>query len=212
MNAVAFAKQNYRKFAFVEGNAHIASQFALITILRLIDNFGIKSVLEVGLGIGSIADTVTQYAVQNQIKIKYVGTEANAYCLESLSKNVGHYAAIEWHREISEVPDSTQFDLIIIDGSDEQLAGIANFCHDKTIIYVEGYRETQLHEIQRIFKNCLHANVLSARKNPAYGPFPSDRFGGGGQLIFTNPDLRQKWQWFWEKSKSYIKRRYRKYL
>ena len=54
MNYKKIAKDNYKKFAFIDGNQHIASEYALITILKLIEDFNVKSILEVGLGIGSI--------------------------------------------------------------------------------------------------------------------------------------------------------------
>ncbi|MFT3795426.1 hypothetical protein [Flavobacterium sp.] len=211
MDYKTIAKAGYKKFAFVEGNQYIASEYALIKILELVKDFKVKSILEVGLGIGSISDTIFHYARQNGLDIQYTGTEANDYCLDALPKNVVDYHKIELYNEMSQIKQGSTFDLIIVDGSDDSFQKIAGYCKADTVIFIEGYRGVQIVQFMKIFPNSLRAETISPSKNPAYGPFPADRWGGGGQLIFTNPGLYQKWYWLIEKGNSFIKNRMRKF-
>lgn len=211
MHYKAIAKTGYKKFAFVDGNQYIASEYALIKILQLVKDFKVKSILEVGLGIGSISDTIFEYANQNGFSIRYTGTEANDYCLDALPENVTDYDRIELHREMAGIKPGSTFDLIIVDGSDASFQKIAGFCKADTIIFIEGHRGAQMAEFMKIFPNAKRAETVSPDKNPSYGPFPADKWGGGGQLIFTNPGLYQKWYWFKEKFGSFLKNRMRKF-
>lgn len=211
MNYRKIAQENYKKFAFIDGNQHIASEYALITILKLIQDFKVKSVLEVGLGIGSIADTVFKYAKKKNIDINYTGTEANAFCLQALKTNVEDYNSIHLYNAIADVKRDKKYDLIIVDGSDASLNEIISFCKQKTIIYVEGYRISQVDSLKKMFPNFKHVEIASSYKNPKYGPFPSDIWSGGGQLIFINPNFYSKLYWFAEKVKSFLNRRLRKF-
>jgi len=56
------AIQNYKRFCEMEGSDCIASEFALETILKIIKIFNVNAILELGLGIGSISDTVLKYS------------------------------------------------------------------------------------------------------------------------------------------------------
>ncbi|HMI07093.1 MAG TPA: hypothetical protein VK528_06085 [Flavobacterium sp.] len=127
MDYKEIAKENYKKFSFVEGNEYIASEYAIITILKLLADFKINSILEVGLGIGSISDTIFKYAKKRGIAIDYTGTEANEYCLTALKSNVGDYNDIHLYASISEIKGNPKYDFIIVDGSDESLQSIAAF-------------------------------------------------------------------------------------
>ena len=206
MTYLEVARDNYKRFSTIEGNEFIASEYALTTIMRLIEDFKVKSVLEVGLGIGSISDTI----LKKHPEIKYTGTEAEPYCLTVLPKNVVNYEKIAVFNDLSQ-PASEQYDLIIVDGSDASLAEIKRFCHDDTILFIEGFRGEQVAALKQIFPKSMHAEVISSRRNPEYGPFPATRWGGGGQLIFINPDLYKKYYWFKEKVRSFIVRRMRKF-
>lgn len=210
MDYKELAKENYKKFSFVEGNEYIASEYAITKILKLIDDFKVSSVLELGLGIGSISDTVFKYAKERSFAIDYTGTESNEYCLAALQSNVDEYSNIHLYQSIAEIKGNPGYDLIIIDGSDESLQSIAAFCKPDTILFIEGYRYSQVELIMEIFPECVHVEIISACKNPDYGPFPNDRWAGGGQLIFINPGLYKKSYWFSERAKSFLKRRLRK--
>jgi SAM-dependent methyltransferase len=210
MNYKKIAEDNYKRFSFIEGNAHIATEYALKTILKLIDDFKVTSVLEVGLGIGSISDTVFKYGDDKKKPIHYTGTEANEFCLEALKKNVISYERINLYGQLSDIPDGNKYDLIIVDGSDASLKSIAAFAKENSIIYVEGWRGSQVAQIKDIFQNCAHVEIISSYKNPQYGPFDYNIWAGGGQLIFINPTLNKKTYWFKERVASFLKRRLRK--
>lgn len=82
------AVENYKNFCFKEGSDYIASEFALETILKLIDKFKPKKILELGMGIGSVSDTILKFKNLNDLNFEYFGTESNEFCLEQLKKNV----------------------------------------------------------------------------------------------------------------------------
>ena len=91
MNINNLATQNYKRFCGLSGSEYIASEFAIETILKLLKKSKINSVLEIGLGIGSISDSILKYAKINNIDIKYTGTEKNQFCLIALKSNVEDY-------------------------------------------------------------------------------------------------------------------------
>lgn len=205
------AQNTFKKFSSIDGNQHIAGEYAIETVLKLIDDFRIKSVLELGLGIGSISDAVLNYSKKNNLGIKYFGTEANEFCLDSLKSNVEDYDNIKLFSNFSGINVSEKFDLIIVDGSDSSLNEIDKFCKKDTIIFIEGFRGVQVHTIKEIFPNYLHAEMISIYKNKIYSPFPADKWSCGGQLIFTNPSFKQKYYWFKEKVNTSLKYRLRKF-
>lgn len=211
MNYKELAKENYKRFSYIDGNTHIASEYALSTILKLLEDFKVKSILEVGLGIGSISDTILKYTKIKNQKIEYTGTESNDFCLNALKTNVENYNLIELYASISDIANNQKYDFIIVDGSDESLKKIASFCKTNTIIFVEGFRSSQVDSIKSIFPNFKHVEIISLYKNPKHGPFPTEKWAGGGQLIFINPSFIDKTYWFKEKLKSFLKRRLRKF-
>ncbi|HOZ73634.1 MAG TPA: hypothetical protein PLS51_00050 [Flavobacterium sp.] len=205
-----FADKNYKRFCALDGSEYIASEYAIKTILRLIETFKVKNILELGLGIGAICDSVLQYGKMRNLGLHYAGTEANAFCLDALQKNVIDYDKIELYAGVSKVPVQ-KFDLIIVDGADDSFAKIANLCHNDTIIYIEGDRAPQTQSIKQIFPNARHVNVITLQRNREYahGSSTPETYMGGGQLIFTNPSLGRKLFWFAEKVKTYVRRNIR---
>jgi hypothetical protein len=212
MNTNKLAEDKYKYFSDCDGNDHISSIYALKTILKLIDDFKVKSVLELGLGIGSISDTILTYSESNQKNIKYVGTETNEFCLQELKKNLKYYSQLELFSSLSVMNSNNTFDFIIVDGSDEDLNSIANYSNKRALIFIEGFRITQVNTIKNIFPNYIHVEIISKEKNPNYGPFSSESWSGGGQLIFINPNLYQRYYWLKEKLNSYLKRRLRRFV
>ncbi len=73
MRPEQLVKKNYYRFCKLEGSEYIATGFALFQILKIIKIFEIKTVLEIGLGIGSISDTVLKMAKNSKIEIRYAG-------------------------------------------------------------------------------------------------------------------------------------------
>ncbi|WNM20257.1 class I SAM-dependent methyltransferase [Flavobacterium capsici] len=206
MNINKLAQKTYYKFSFVEGNQHIANEYALKCILRIIEAFNVKDVLEIGIGIGCIADTVLEYS-QN---IKYTATEANEFCLNAIKENVSQIKRVELYSNLAEIPEDIFFDLIIIDGTDESLGKLKRLCKNETIIFLEGGRPIQVQILRSFFLKAFYTQMISYNKNPNYGPFSSEDWCGGGQLIFPNPNFKMKFFYWKERIATYIKRKYRK--
>ncbi|MDP3945586.1 MAG: hypothetical protein Q8Q51_06795 [Lutibacter sp.] len=205
------AIQNYKRFCDIEGNEYIASEFALKTILKIIKKFKVNTVLELGLGIGSIADTVLKQAKNENWKISYVGTEKNDFCLKALKSNVIDYNQIALYSELNHIKNK-KFDLIIIDGYDDTLKEIVAFCKMRTIIFIEGDRKGQTKTVLQIFPDSKYVNVVTLSKNKPYahGYSPLAHYIGGGQLIFINPNFKMKLFWFQQKVVTFMINKIRK--
>lgn len=203
---------NYKRFCALEGSDYIASEFALSTILRLIKEFNVANILELGLGIGSVSDTILKFSKISNLTIKYVGTEKNEFCLKVLPQNVKDYNKIQIYPELNQIKKK-DFDLIIIDGSDDSLKVIEKYCSVNAILFIEGGRDAQTKTILNVFPKCLYVNVITLKKNPFYAHEKRsvNSYIGGGQLIFINPTFQMKIYWFKEKTKTFIKRKIRKY-
>jgi len=208
MNYNKTAIEVYKKFSSFEGNQHIANEYALKCILRLINDFKVKKVLEIGLGIGCIVDTVLEFSNEYG-EIEYYGTESNDFCLEQLKQNVNQYDKIKLYSDVSKVSSLEKFDFIIIDGKDESLKYIQNLTHKNSIIFIEGGRAEQVALVKNYFPKAIHVEMISDYKNPTYGPFDNQSWSGGGQLIFPNPNLSMKIYFWKEKIATYLKRKRR---
>ena len=206
MNSNILAEKIFKKFSYFEGNQHIASEYALKCVLQLINDFNVKSVLEVGIGIGCIADSILEYSQE----IEYTATESNEFCLESIKNNVNHIERVFFFDNLSQVPENKMFDFIIIDGSDSSLFKIKKMCKSNTVIFIEGGRSLQTNELKKIFPKILHAEMISDYKNPSYGPFSNKVWGGGGQLLFPFPSMKMKIYYLALKINTYFKRKKRK--
>lgn len=204
------ALNNYKHFCSLEGSDYIASEFALQTILRLIKEFNISNILELGLGIGSVSDTVFKFAKNSNMTIDYVGTEKNDFCLRVLSENVEDYKKIHLFSELNKIGNRI-FEFVIIDGYDNSLNEIEKYCCKNAMLYVEGDRGVQTRTILDIFPKSLHVNVITLKKKPSYAHEDRsvDSYIGGGQLIFTNPTYKMRFFWFKEKFLTFIKRKLR---
>jgi spore coat polysaccharide biosynthesis predicted glycosyltransferase SpsG len=205
MKERVLAVQNYERFCGLDGSQYIASEFALETLLKIIKIFKVNSILELGLGIGSISDTVLKYAKKANHTIGYVGTEKNDFCLNALKSNVLDFDKIEWYAELNQIKNK-KFDLIIIDGYDDTLKEVVAFCNKNTIIFIEGDRKGQTETIRQIFPKNKYVNIITLNKNKAYSHSGgnTNHYVGGGQLIFIDPTSKMKWFWFQQKVATYI--------
>ena len=212
MKIEELAEINYLRFCKLEGSDYIASEYALKRILDLIESFKITSVLEVGLGIGSISDTVLKYSEVSRSNMKYVGTEANEFCKKVLKSYVDEYNKIDVFESLDQLDAKSKFDLVIIDGEETKLEEIKNKCNKNALIFIEGDRAPQTTFIVSLFPKSLHVNLISLKKNKPYahGTCKPEHFVGGGQLIFINPTLLMNFYWFKEKVGTYCKRFLRK--
>lgn len=193
MNTNKIAADAYKYFSNLEGNKHIASEFALKAILKIVHKYQPKKVLELGLGIGSISYCILDYCLKAKNKIQYFGTEKNEFCLSAIKGYLnGFYSQIKMYDSFQNVPVDEIFDLVIIDGSDDYLKKVGSTISKNGIIIIEGDRIPQLNIVRSIFPKSIYVRVVSNYKNPEYGPFSSNDFSGGLQLIFINPTFGQK--------------------
>jgi hypothetical protein len=204
------AKRVYKKFSSIEGNQYIAGDYALETILKIVKDFKINKILEVGLGIGSISEAILLFSKEQDESISYYGTEDNEFCLKSLPHNVTNFNEIRLFSSINDLPKSDMYDLVIIDGSDDQLFKIKDLVTKNGLIYIEGGRKSQVNLVKKTFPTAIVAEIISMRPPTNDGPF-SQKWSGGGSLIFTTPNFIQKIYCFKEKVNSYYKRRMRKF-
>ena len=206
------AVQNYKRFCELEGSEFIASEFALETILSIIKKFNLNTILELGLGIGSISDTVLKQVKNEKKKISYVGTEKNEYCLNALKSNVIDYNQIELYSELNQIKNK-KFDLIIIDGYDDTLKEIITYCKKNTIIFIEGDRKVQTKSVLHIFPKSKYVNIITLNKNKSYshGNGNINHYVGGGQVIFINPTIKMQLFWFQQKVATFFINKIRKF-
>ncbi|NLP58157.1 hypothetical protein [Lutibacter sp. B1] len=212
MNYKELSVQNYKRFCEFEGSDYIASEFAIESILKIIQKFDVKNILELGLGIGSISDSVLKYSKNENKKIEYFGTEQNDFCLNSLKKNVAYYEKLKIYSDLNKI-ENLKFDLIIIDGYDKNLNSIKNYCKKQTIIFIEGARKNQTEAILKIFPKSRYVNIITLKKNKPYahGGSNTNHYIGGGQLIFIEPSFRMILFWFNQKVLTFIKNKIRIY-
>ena len=207
------AVKNYKTFCSYEGSQFIASEFALEIILDLTANFKVKSILELGLGIGSISDTVLQFSKINNHEITYFGTEKNEFCLQALKENVADYDRIDLYPELNKITNK-KFDLIIIDGSDNALKDIVDYCKKSTIVFIEGDRLAQTQTVLELFPHHKYVDIITLNRNKPYAHIEkchSSSYVGGGKLIFINPTLAMNLFWMKEKLATFAKRKLRNY-
>ena len=183
------ADATYRHFSTRAGNQHIASVYALERAVALVERFRIQRVLEVGLGIGSLAHALlTAYP-----HLQYTGTEANRFCLSQLPENLGAYwQRVRLYASLAEVP-AESFGLIIVDGGDPALGRLPSLLEPHGIVFVEGYRLEQVEALRRLLgPRCLRVMDISHRRNPVGGPFPANVWSGGAQILYADPSVRQR--------------------
>lgn len=152
----------YKYFCEKEGNQHIAGLYALEKILDIIDVNRPKRILEIGLGIGSIAYTIMKYAENKKINLIYHGTEDNEYCLIQLRKNLNKYFDdIDVYTDLKSIKINSKYDFIIIDGSDESLEKVKDIIAANGIIFIEGGRAMQTKKMNSLFPNHRFTTCIS---------------------------------------------------
>lgn len=193
----------YKRFSEAEGNQHIASEFAILKLRELIRKFETRNVLEVGLGIGSIAGTLLELHEE----LNYSGTESNLFCLQSLPRNLGrNYKRLTIYRDLRSIPGEQKFDLIIIDGKDPDLPILEKKLSKRGIFVLEGDRLPQQEILEHLFPRHKMVHSISLSKNKSYSPFPAAEWQGGLKIFFVEPSDRQ-WGW-WFKERIFTKLKY----
>ncbi len=211
MDLKKYSKYQYKSYCKAEGSEHIVSEFALYQILKLIRDYSVKSVLEVGLGIGTISGSILKYAEKNDTTICCVGTENNDFCLKQIPANLGsNYKSLEVFSEIDQIKKDYQFDLIIIDGAENNLKFVKNMLGKNGIIVIEGDRRGQEKIVKDIFPSAKFVHLISLKRNGEYSVKRTNDYRGGLKVLFINPDLKQKSHWAILRLRSALKMRMRK--
>lgn len=210
MNSKNHVDKNYRKFCKLEGNEYIASEYVVYKIIEMIRKFDLRDLLELGAGIGTIADIVLNYSYFNKHPLNYVATEANNFCKTALKDNIDRYTDLKIVEKIEDIPKDKKFDLIIIDGS-ENLDLLKIFCKDRCIILIEGDRMEQTNKVLSIFPQGHYVHLTSLSRKKGYAPGKKNVYQSGARLIFLNPDLPMKFFWLEHKIKTRFKRYFRNY-
>jgi hypothetical protein len=187
-------REQYRKYSAADGSHFIASEYALYRILRLIQKFKPKHILEVGVGIGTISDSIIKSTFEFQ-PILY-GTEKNQFCLEKLPRNMkSTFGKLNLFPDIQTLPTTVIFNFIIIDGKEKDLISLKNHMDSRCIVVIEGDRKDQTKLIRELFPSAKFVHSICSRKNNNYSNRPKTHFQGGLKIIFTNPDIKQYFEW-----------------
>ncbi|WZL88450.1 hypothetical protein VS868_12685 [Salinimicrobium sp. 3283s] len=209
MNQTKKIKAIYETFCHAEGNQHIAGEYAILKLAEIIKAFKVKNVLEVGLGIGSIAGSILKATKADEIN-RYEGIENNAFCLTSLPANLeAEYKRLSIYPDLNSVPDKYLYDLIIIDGTDTNLVKIRSLISKHGVIAIEGDRSIQQKLLQDLFPGHLTVHTISKEKNKSYSPFPVQHWQSGLKIIFIEPTVHQYLWCYKEKISTKVKNLYR---
>ncbi|SDS01349.1 hypothetical protein [Gramella sp. MAR_2010_147] len=196
MNKKDFIKEQYSKFSRTEGSQFITSEYALGEILNFINKFKPENILEVGVGIGTISDSIIK-AYKNEYGPKVYGTENNEFCLSKLPENLGKdYSFLKLFPSIQNLPRDIEFDLIIIDGKESNLKSIKHIMNDHCIILVEGDRKEQTEICQNLFPSSKFVHLITSKKNSYYSNRAKEHYQGGIKVIFTDPHFTHFLEWF----------------
>lgn len=196
----------YKSFCEADGSQHIASEYAIEKINGLVSRFQIKKILEVGLGIGSISGIILKLN-RHKLDLEYVGTEDNEFCLKVLPENLkGEYDRLQVFSNLNDTNSDKKFDLIIIDGKDQNLHQIKKLISKNGILVLEGDRIPQQDELRKFLPDHKYVHCISLRKNKDYSPFPVNNWQGGIKVIFPNPTFKQLFWWL--KERYYTKLKY----
>lgn len=213
MNNRQKAEEYYQYFSGLEGNQHIASLFAIEKILDIIEFNKPKRILEVGLGIGSIAYSIIDFLTLKDMEFEYCGTESNPFCLEKLPENLNDYfRKILIFSSLEEMGSFSKFDFVIVDGLDDAIEKVRDLISFNGVIFIEGDRSIQQNHLSKIFPNSWQVHLISIYHEPNYGPFTTGHWSGGGKLIYINPTYPQKLNWVREKLKSAFRNRVTRHL
>ncbi len=181
------AAETYRVFSSQQGNEHIASENALAGVIKYIKYRKAESVLEIGSGIGSIADAISRAMNTGFLDgdSMYYGTEVNEFCTQKFKENITHKNFFLF-RGFAGIPRDKTFDFVIIDGKDTALDMVLGRLRDHGIVFIEGRRKSQLKlVIAGTKRKCLVINEISLQRR-SYGPFRDrlDHLGGFRACIF----------------------------
>lgn len=196
MNIKTFTYNEFKRYCEAEGSQYIVSEFALFQILNLIKSYRIKHILEVGVGIGTISGSILKYARLENFPVNVSGTEANSFCVNQIPLNLKQdYNRLKLFRNLKNIPNDEQYELIIIDGVEENIRAITKLLKPRGIIVVEGDRAPQVNLIRKIFPQSKYVHLISITKNGEYSVQKIGDYQGGLKIIFTDPGIYQNLHW-----------------
>lgn len=196
MNLKKLSNRQYIKYSNFHGSEYIASEFALLQILKFITQYKVKNFLEVGVGIGTISDSVIKLSIDKNLLINCYGTEANDFCLNEIPKNLKlNLDKLILLENVSEIKSDVKFDLIVVDGKESAINILKKHVSKHSIIMIEGDRSEQTAFIKKLFPKSKLAHLISLNKNGSYSKKEHDHYQGGIKVIFTNPTTFQYLHW-----------------
>ncbi|MDP3956291.1 MAG: hypothetical protein Q8Q18_03555 [bacterium] len=177
------AHEVYGFFKDKEGAEYIATPVNIQILLDLCREYNVKSILELGGGIGAII-----YALARFTNAKIDVYEDLPVCQEKLIDNMrGLERAYTLFKDYSEYPTGKSYDLMIIDGPIDGPGDMSNidiiyeFIHSLAgvdIVFVEGHRHRQRHAAMRaIYPRKLY------RTKRIFGQKYEGAFAKGGFFI-----------------------------
>jgi hypothetical protein len=204
-----YYKNVFRHFARLEGSQHIASEYALRGIEKIIRDNQVKSVFEFGIGIGTIPFLVKKINKD----ILYVGTETNEFCINAFQNNLNALIDNKFIHLLSEqdTPD-IKFDLIIVDGKFSNVSFINKIAHKDSVFFIEGDREEQRKLLLEIFPDALVSRCISIKKNQSWSPFIGHYQGGYTIYRLNSSSFKNIISFIREKLVSAVKYRIRRFL
>lgn len=201
------AKEKYLEYSKYEGSQHIAKEHSIYRIIEVLNKNSANSVLEVGLGIGTIYSSVHEF----NSKIKYFGTENNDFCLNELKKNLNSsYEYLNIYPSVKLLPEAEKFDVVVIDGKDETLNNVKRHLKKHSVIIIEGDRSDQEKSMLELFPNSKRVHIITLKRNSRDGYYSSKNYQGGVKIIFVNPSLKQLIYWMKHKVLTNLKYKIRK--
>lgn len=213
MRVKEFTHNEYKRYCQAEGSQFIVSEFALFQILILLRNYKIHHILEVGIGIGTISGSVLKLAREKKFSVDVSATESNNFCLSQLPVNLGaDFRKLKCFNNIRNLPKNEKYDLIIIDGVEQDLKDIKERLNPQGIVIIEGDRTDQVRIIRNFFPNAKYVHLISINRNGNYSVQNATDYQGGLKLIFSDPNFNQLLHWFQLKIISKIKYYRRKSL
>jgi hypothetical protein len=178
MTVEKLASDLFREFNAKPESQHIASEFALIELSRLIARVKPGSVLEIGAGIGTITKLVLTHPDRPK---QLTSTEGHPVCLSELSKNLKGVELTGYTlvNSATELALNQRYDLVIFDGTldDEQQYAVFS---SGTWCFVEGNRSKTMDVLkQKLAKRGMTIAFEKKRPDPKkFRLFSSRRFLG----------------------------------
>jgi hypothetical protein len=110
------ARRIFAEFKAKPESQHIASEFALIQLSRLIGRIKPRNVLEIGAGIGTITKLLLEHPDR---PARVTASESHPVCLRELGTNLmgSDLAGLKLIHSAAELETGEIFDLVIFDGS-----------------------------------------------------------------------------------------------